>query len=477
MRADWEEILDLWEEKELAYFLPESLPELDDAVYQRIEKQTLRRIQQERSRVSRKQIAAAVICLLAILGIVGRAPIQAAFEKLFHYLPGAGIYTNDAENTMYRAEMITDHFEENGVKVRLKNVYGENQTVKLEVELRGDDLGKGILDGRSESKHLELLEEKYQMTLSYDGKEQVLSSAKVAFSGSRNEGKFVMYSMGYEVQMENPAQTYEVHIAGFDSVLSFTLVPDTGMVQPENIGASQTKNGITVTAGAEVTDDGIWFEYYVLSDERLAETDKSYRFTAITLPYGYFRWNDVPEAELYQQRYIINGKGEMLYPRGHRWKDDVENGQRILYEGTAEDFPLTFYQAAFTGVGEERETVKIPVPKTSEKLEKTIDFPYGTVTLEQIQTKPADDVNELEIIYRIQPKEGKRKMYGVFMQVQEAVQKEANELTIFPEEDGTYHFPVKISEETKEITLELYDPYYWIVDDYTLVIEAPNETK
>lgn len=477
MRADWEEILDLWEEKELAYFLPESLPELDDAVYQRIKKQTLRRIRQERSRVSRKQIAAAVICLLAILGIVGRAPIQAAFEKLFHYLPGAGIYTNDAENTMYQAEMITDYFEENGVKMRLKNVYGENRTVKFEVELRGDDLGKGILEGRSESKHLELLEEKYQMTLSYDGKEQVLSSAKVAFSGSRNEGKFVMYSMGYEVQMENPAQTYEVHIAGFDSVLSFTLVPDTGMVQPENIGASQTKNGITVTAGAEVTDDGIWFEYYVLSDERLAETDKSYRFTAITLPYGYFRWNDVPEAELYQQRFIMNGKGEMLYPRGHRWKDDVENGQRILYEGTAEDFPLTFYQAAFTGVGEERETVKIPVPKTSEKLEKTIDFPYGTVTLEQIQTKPADGANELEIIYRIQPKEGKRKMYGVFMQVQEAVQKEANELTIFPEEDGTYHFPAKISAETKEITLELYDPYYWIVDDYTLVIEAPNETK
>lgn len=477
MRADWEEILDLWEEKELAYFLPESLPELDDAIYQRIQKRTLRQIRKEQSRVSRKQIAAAVICLLAILGIVGRAPIQAAFEKLFHYLPGAGIYTNDAENTMYRAEMITDHFEENGVKVRLKNVYGENQTVKLEVELRGDDLGKGILEGRSESKHLELLEEKYQMTLSYDGKEQVLSSAKVAFSGSRNEGKFVMYSMGYEVQMENPAQTYEVHIAGFDSVLSFTLVPDTGMVQPENIGASQTKNGITVTAGAEVTDDGIWFEYYVLSDERLAETDKSYRFTAITLPYGYFRWNDVPEAELYQQRFIMNGKGEMLYPRGHRWKDDVENGQRILYEGTAEDFPLTFYQAAFTGVGEERETVKIPVPKTSEKLEKTIDFPYGTVTLEQIQTKPVDGIKELEIIYRIQPKEGKRKMYGVFMQVQEAVQKEANELTIFPEEDGTYHFPAKISAETKEITLELYDPYYWIVDDYTLVIEAPNETK
>ena len=173
----------------------------------------------------------------------------------------------------------------------------------------------------------------------------------------------------------------------------------------------------------------------------------------------------------------MNRNGEMLYPKGLYFHDNLENGKRILYEGTAEDFPLTFYQAAFTGVGEERGTIEIPVPETSEELAKTIDFPYGTVTLEQIQTKPADGANELEIIYRIQPKEGKRKMYGVFMQVQEAVQKEANELTIFPEEDGTYHFPAKISTETKEITLELYDPYYWIVDDYTLVIEAPNETK
>lgn len=26
MKADWEEILDMWEEKELAHFLPECLP-------------------------------------------------------------------------------------------------------------------------------------------------------------------------------------------------------------------------------------------------------------------------------------------------------------------------------------------------------------------------------------------------------------------------------------------------------------------
>lgn len=477
MRVDWEEILDMWEEKELAHFLPECLPDMDDAIYQRIEKQTLRRIRKERSRISRKQIAAAVICLVAILGIVGREPIQAAFEKLFHYLPGAGIYTNDTENTMYRAEMVIDHFEENGVQVRLKNVYGENQMVKLEVELHGDDLSEGILEEQMENSPDVFLKERYQTVLFYGGIEQILVAKKSSWI--TEEEQVPQFSMGYEVQVENPAQTYEVHIAGFDSVLSFTLVPDTGMVQPENIGASQTKNGITVTAGAEVTDEGIWFEYYVLSDETVAETDTEHRFSMITIPYGYFRWDDVPEAEYYQQRYLKNCKGEILYPKDLYFRDDVENGERILYEGTAEDFPLTFYQAALTGIGEERETLKIPIPETSEKLEKNIDFPYGTVTLEQVQIHPThrESIKEMEIIYRIQPKEGKRKMYGVFMQVQEAVRKGSNELTIFPEEDGTYHFTANISAETKEIALELYDPYYWIVDNYTLVLEEPKETK
>ncbi|MEI3524423.1 MAG: hypothetical protein V8Q36_10230 [Anaerotignum sp.] len=66
---------------------------------------------------------------------------------------------------------------------------------------------------------------------------------------------------------------------------------------------ARAKNGITVTAGAEVTDEGIWFEYYVLSDETVAETNTEHRISMITIPYGYFRWDDVPEAEYYQQRY------------------------------------------------------------------------------------------------------------------------------------------------------------------------------
>ena len=106
MKGDWEEMLDQLEEKELAEYLPETLPEVDEVTKKRIEKQTLKKMKKEQKRFSRKQIAVAAICLVAVLGIVGREPIQAAFERLFHYLPGAGMYVDEEENVYYEAEII-----------------------------------------------------------------------------------------------------------------------------------------------------------------------------------------------------------------------------------------------------------------------------------------------------------------------------------------------------------------------------------
>ncbi|MEI3524424.1 MAG: hypothetical protein V8Q36_10235 [Anaerotignum sp.] len=120
----------------------------------------------------------AVICLVAILGIVSREPIQAAFEKLFHYLPGAGIYTNDTENTMYRAEMVwSGTLRKMVVQVR-KNVYGENQMVKLEVELHGVDLSEGILEEQMENGPDVFLEERLPTVIFYRGTEQILVAKK-----------------------------------------------------------------------------------------------------------------------------------------------------------------------------------------------------------------------------------------------------------------------------------------------------------
>ena len=85
----------------------------------------------------KKQIVAVLICLVAVLGIAGREPIQAAFERLFYYLPGAGMYVDEEGNTLYEAEIINGEFTENDIHVRLKNVYAGNDGGFIATDTRG----------------------------------------------------------------------------------------------------------------------------------------------------------------------------------------------------------------------------------------------------------------------------------------------------------------------------------------------------
>lgn len=488
MRADWEEMLDLWEEKELAYFLPESLPEMDDAVYQRIEKQTLRRIRKERSRVSRKQIAAAVICLVAVLGVVGREPIQAAFERLFHYLPGAGMYVDEEENVYYEAEIIHGEFTENDIYVQLKNVYAENHMMHMEVEMSGNlyELTQAEYEDDSLDKS-ELMEEKYTLTLEYDGEEQDINAHGAGTTTEDYGEKHIItqYRRRYERYIKNIEQVYTVHIAGMKNTLSFRLTANTGKEQPENIGASQTQNGITITAKADVTEQGIWLEYYILTDERLPYFDDEFMLRLRPMPYGCRTLNSITQENFQDILYVTNKDGDRLRYRG---QEALENGRRMLLEGTAEDFPLTFHRSPLTGIGKERETVEIPMPVSIRSLDQTVEFPYGTVTFEKVKGERIElsgqnaageeivvEAKELEITYTITPDEGKRQLYGVFMEVKGSL--DGHPKQIYPDENGKFHFYTLVSSANETVTLELYDPYYWIVDDYALVLEEPENAE
>lgn len=488
MKGDWEEMLDQLEEKELAEYLPETLPEVDEVTKKRIEKQTLKKMKKEQKRFSRKQIAVAAICLVAVLGIVGREPIQAAFERLFHYLPGAGMYVDEEENVYYEAEIIHGEFTENDIHVQLKNVYAENHTVHMEVEMSGNlyELTQAEYEDDSLDKS-ELMEEKYTLTLEYDGEEQDINAHGAGTTTEDYGEKHIItqYRRRYERYIKNIEQVYTVHIAGMENTLSFRLTANTGKEQPENIGASQTQNDITITAKADVTDQGILLEYYILTDERLPDFDDYFTFRLTPLPYGCRTLDSITQEKYQDMLYVTNKDGERLQYKG---QEEVENGRRMLLEGTAEDFPITFHRSPLTGVGKERETVEIPMPESIRVLDQTVEFPYGTVTFEKVKGERIElsgqnaageeivaEAKELEITYTITPDEGKRQLYGVFMEVKGSL--DGHPKQIYPDENGKFHFYTLVSSANETVTLELYDPYYWIVDDYTLVLEEPESVK
>lgn len=488
MKGDWEEMLDQLEEKELAEYLPETLPEVDEVTKKRIEKQTLKKMKKEQKCFSRKQIVAAVICLVAVLGIVGREPIQAAFERLFHYLPGAGMYVDEEENVYYEAEIIHGEFTENDIHVQLKNVYAENHTVHMEVEMSGNlyELTQAEYEDDSLDKS-ELMEEKYTLTLEYDGEEQDINAHGAGTTTEDYGEKHIItqYRRRYERYIKNIEQVYTVHIAGMKNTLSFRLTANTGKEQPENIGASQTQNDITITAKADVTDQGILLEYYILTDERLPDFDDYFTFRLTPLPYGCRTLDSITQEKYQDMLYVTNKDGERLQYKG---QEEVENGRRMLLEGTAEDFPITFHRSPLTGVGRERETVEIPMPESIRSLDQTVEFPYGTVTFEKVKGERIElsgqnaageeivaEAKDLEITYTITPDEGKRQLYGVFMEVKGSL--DGYPKQVFPDEDGKYRVHALVGSNNETVTLELYDPYYWIVDDYTLVLEEPESVK
>lgn len=488
MKGDWEEMLDQLEEKELAEYLPETLPEVDEVTKKRIEKQTLKKMKKEQKCFSRKQIAVAAICLVAVLGIVGREPIQAAFERLFHYLPGAGMYVDEEENVYYEAEIIHGEFTENDIHVQLKNVYAENHAVHMEVEMSGNlyELTQAEYEDDSLDKS-ELMEEKYTLTLEYDGEEQDINAHGAGTTTEDYGEKHIItqYRRRYERYIKNIEQVYTVHIAGMENTLSFRLTANTGKEQPENIGASQTQNDITITAKADVTDQGILLEYYILTDERLPDFDDYFTFRLTPLPYGCRTLDSITQEKYQDMLYVTNKDGERLQYKG---QEEVENGRRMLLEGTAEDFPITFHRSPLTGVGKERETVEIPMPESIRSLNQTVEFPYGTVTFEKVKGERIElsgqnaageeivaEAKDLEITYTITPDEGKRQLYGVFMEVKGSLDSYPKQ--VFPDEDGKYRVHALVGSNNETVTLELYDPYYWIVDDYTLVLEEPESVE
>ena len=101
MKDNWNELFDSMKEEDILRNLPEDLPEMEEEL---AAKRIANRVTQElqidmglQKNRRRKRILAAAVCVIAVVGIFGHRPIMAAFERLFHDLPGVGVYINEED--------------------------------------------------------------------------------------------------------------------------------------------------------------------------------------------------------------------------------------------------------------------------------------------------------------------------------------------------------------------------------------------
>ena len=481
MGKDYADFLDDLPEEELLEYFPEKLPAMEDRLAaKRIEKNVLRGVQvEEKCRWNGKRIAAAVCCFL-LIGAMGHEPILAAFQRVFHILPGVGVYINDNEEEILEVRLLNPVQEKDGVRVELKDFYCKGAAIYGLVSFTGDGLPYETEKGRSLS---EMMKERFPMTW-FDGEKE--RSFVPSRGGSLSEnGKTLEIHHTILLSRErgtDPRGRYEFRIEGFDEPFVFEVVDSKTLKNLEKLGYSVTKNETTVSARAFLREEGIEVECYVIPSEEVRKAEEAWRgFYTALYPYKL-------DAENYF--YIQNADGKkMEYIDGGRKR--LLNGYSYMVKGTAEDFPLTLHRSPFTGIDSETHTVSLPLPADGEILTENLprtEFRYGTVEFFSVERDDVvweadneysgrtEDAAKVTYTYRVMPKEGLRQMYGVGVEIDAETFSRSGEGG-WSEEAGAEETETILLKRTdaESIQLTLENPSYWIEGDYDIIIKKPEK--
>ncbi len=481
MGKDYADFLDDLPEEELLEYFPEKLPAMEDRLAaKRIEKNVLRGVQvEEKCRWNGKRIVAVVCCFL-LIGAVGHEPILAAFQRVFHVLPGVGVYINDNEEEILEVRLLNPVQEKDGVRAELKDFYCKGAAIYGLVSFTGDGLPYETEKGRSLS---EMMKERFPMTW-FDGEKE--RSFVPSRGGSLSEnGKTLEIHHTILLSRErgtDPRGRYEFRIEGFDEPFVFEVVDSKTLKNLEKLGYSVTKNETTVSARAFLREEGIEVECYVIPSEEVRKAEEAWRgFYTALYPYKL-------DAENYF--YIQNADGKkMEYIDGGRKR--LLNGYSYMVKGTAEDFPLTLHRSPFTGINSEMHTVDLPLPADGGILTENlprVDFCYGTVEFLSVERNDVvwedkneyfertEDAAKVTYTYRIKPKEGLRQMYGVGVEIDAETFSRSGEGG-WCEEAGAEETETILLKRTdaESIQLTLENPSFWIEGDYDIIIKKPEK--
>ena len=427
---------------------------------------------------NKKRYLAAAVCCILVVGAIGHKPIMAAFQKLFHDLPGVGVYINEEDKKIYEVQIDDPVQEQDGIRVELKDFYVEGNILYGTFSFTGKGL-RAIDIGEEDSsidRH-DILKERFQITYCYKDKERTMFAPRT--SSIVEDGKLEKYERHCEefIPVKEGVLDYEIVIKGFDRRFHMKLVEPKTVETPEEIGYSQTLNDTTITARAAIVGNRIEFEYYIIpSAEMKMAFENSNRYFIVQAPYQF---------DFEDQQYVENAAGEKMTAVKSK---TLQNGVKYWYEGSAADFPLTLHRPTLTGTNNESYTIDLKLPKDGEVITNNLpklEFQYGTVEIIHVAKEIGeydnrDEINPeispaaiVDIVYRITPKDGQRQMYGVEMDYfgNEWYGSEGLDAADDYYTRGTRIYLKDLGSDSVELNFHM--PSFWILGDYDIVVEKP----
>ncbi len=361
--------------------------ELDGKALKRIKASVYKKTGLTRSRGVLKKIAAtaaAAIVLLAVsTAVVGVENVAEAFSRLFGFIPGYGIVENN-QNIKFIARESILRAENHKAIMTVRTVLAEKSTLGISYEIEKKDFSETKTIDEKQKQLEELLRtqamKKPDIRLSVKGTEYKSSSFSIG-GGGKLENTYINFEIPEELINDNTSYTLIDNEFGLK--LDFTLKPYASYESLKEIGPTDVKNNISITAVPKKVGNRLEVELYTVNKSNFniysyaKDNDKGYKGMDISL--------------------ITNGaRREYKTPEGFMGANN-----RFYFDLSPEDSKMVLNIPYLIVEGDGSSAVSLTVPEEGRilKLNKQIAFEDSTMIITQVEkvTRPENKYGALRI--------------------------------------------------------------------------------
>ena len=355
--------------------------ELNARLLKRIKKSAFKKagLRRKSSILKKGLTAVAAVAVLSVLAAaaVGTENVANAFGRLFSFIPGYAIVENSRE-----IEFIGDgsglKAENPKAVLSIHSITASRNEIRVSLRLEKKDPGQSGYPAQKQSGFKELrgggLLVKPDVTL-YTKEKKYGPEGYVMSSGSKSETIDINFKVP---EAEIDTRTfYTLRYNEYDLSVNFKLKSYESYDSLEEIGPTDEKNGISITAVSEIKDNKLEVELYTVNKSK-------YRLTSFNKIYNGYHGMDLNlETDGGTRGYQI--------PESYGTPNN-----RFIFDISPEDKNMVLNIPCLTVESRESRNIALKIPKEGSRLPADIKvkFDDGTMVIKEVERLKSSENNE-----------------------------------------------------------------------------------
>lgn len=397
-------------------------------------------------------IAAVAVIILAILAGFKHDIIVLAFQDMLSLIPGVGIVKDNQEAEYRLKEQVAAENDQCSLKILYVTATDDTMTVRFDLE------GTFTEEQKQREKKQEKVYDKLDVFLLVNNQkfQKYQGSSAIGTSG----GQF-SYNCNYTFEVDqkyiNTKKEFTLVCEEYNIQVSFRLSEIEKYNSMSEIGATETHNGISLTASASLKDGQLSINIYPTNNSK-------YNLISFEREYN---------LEYFGKKMTLNtDKGMKEYTPPNYYGTGLNAPFLFDVSDGSRDFELSIPFVAVET--EEKKETELPIPEEREAMEvnKEIKFENGSAIIKSVERLAGDKGSEygyLKIFLEYTSLSENQQLVGVEFIGKGAI----GSYTHYDDQNRISAISYILNEsDTEELKLSVIKPRYVLMDSYQLDISV-----